>query len=137
MSDEEKYFGLMEELPLLGLSILIVNEDLGNREAVSQLLEDWGAMVDRVEQGRDALEAISRFHYDTVMIDEDIACVDSAELTDVTRFKSKNKNTSVIISGSLMVTKDDAVHAGVDGYIQKPFDELELLESLLHSQKRH
>ena len=135
--DNNKNFSSEEEMPLLGLSILIVNEDVGNREKASQLLEELGALVDRADQAVEAIEAIRQKQYHAVMIDEEVACADSEELTEVVKLRSKNPNTAVIISGSLMITRNEAINAGADGYVEKPFDEYDLLNSLISSQKQH
>lgn len=135
--DEGNFYSVKEEMPLLGLSILIVNEDLGSREQASQLLEDWGALVDRAEQATDAIEAIRRQQYHVVMIDEEVACADSEDITGAVKARSRNPNTAVIISGSLMITRNEAMNSGADGYVEKPMDEVELLQSLISSQKQH
>ena len=135
--DNTKDFSASEEMPLLGLSILIVNEDIGNRERASQLLEELGAIVDRADQAVEAIEAIRQKQYHAVMIDEEVACADSEELTEVVKLRSKNPNTAVIISGSLMITRNEAINAGADGYVEKPFDEQELLNSFISSQRQH
>lgn len=135
--NRSKDFSPDEEMPLLGLSILVVNEDIGNRERASLILEEWGAIVDRADQAIEAIEAIKQKQYHAVMIDEEIACADSEELTDVVKYRSKNPNTAVIISGSLMITRNEAINAGADAYVEKPFNEFELLNSLISSQKQH
>jgi len=126
-----------EGLPLLGLSILVVNEDISNREKASQLLEEWGAIVDRADQAIEAIETLRQKQYHAVMIDEEVACAESEELTELVKFRSKNPNTAVIISGSLMITRNEAINAGADGYVEKPFDEYELLHSFISTQKQH
>jgi len=135
--DEGKFFSAKEEMPLLGLSILVVNEDLGSRERASKLLEEWGALVDKAEVAIEAIEAIKRYQYHAVLIDEEVACADSEDLTGAVKARSRNPNTAVIISGSLMITRNEAINSGADGYIEKPLDEIELLQSLISSQQQH
>jgi len=87
-----------EEMPLLGLSILVVNEDIGNRERASKLLEEWGALVDRADQAVEAVEALRQKPYHCVMIDEEVACAESEDISELLKNKSKNHGTIVIIS---------------------------------------
>jgi CheY-like chemotaxis protein len=126
-----------EGMPLLGFSILVVNEDLGNRELASHILEELGACVDKAEQAVEAIEAIKHQQYHAVLIDEEIMCSDSEDITGLVKARSRNPNTAVIISGSLMVTRNEAIVSGADGYIEKPLDENEVLQSLISSQKQH
>jgi CheY-like chemotaxis protein len=124
-------------MPLLGFSVLVVNEDLGNRELASHILEELGAIVDKAEQAVDAIEAIKHSQYHAVLIDEEIVCTDSEDIAGIVKARSRNPNTAVIISGSLMVTRNEAIISGADGYIEKPLDENEILQSLINSQKQH
>gem|GEM_PF-3240467 len=124
-------------MPLLGFSVLVVNEDLGNREVASHILEELGAIVDRAEQAMEAIEAIKYQQYHAVLIDEEIMCADTEDLAGIVKARSRNPNTAVIIAGSLMVTRNEAIISGADGYIEKPLDETELLRSLINSQKQH
>ncbi len=126
-----------EGMPLLGFSVLVVNEDLGNRELASHILEELGACVDRAEQAVEAIEAIKHQQYHAVLIDEEIVCADSEDIAGVVKSRSRNPNTAVIISGSLMITRNEAIISGADGYIEKPLDENEVLQSVINSQKQH
>ncbi|RMD86776.1 MAG: response regulator [Candidatus Dadabacteria bacterium] len=127
----------MPDLPLLGMSILIVNEDLGTREMMSRMIEELGAAVDKVDQAAEALEVLSHNSYDAVMLDETVACVNTHELAEVVKIRSKNANTSVIISGSIILDKEEALEAGADEYVEVPCHPSKLLESLIKSQVHH
>lgn len=121
--------------PLLGQRFLVVDEDLGSREAIAKLIEAWGGMVDRVAMATEAVEAIGRTEYDAVMVDETVDGVKGHELARLMREDLISSHTKIIVSSKERDSEPLAKEAGADGWIEKPLNGRVLLDSLLRSGK--
>lgn len=123
--------------PLLGLRFLIIDSDLGSREAISGLIQAWGGLVDRVGMAVDAVEAINEKSYDAVMIEDNVAFTDGCELTRLIKTNPQSKNTTVIVSGRDPNARMLAIESGADAYVEKPLNGTALLESLIPNNQQH
>lgn len=121
--------------PLVGQRFLVVDEDLGSREAVARLIEAWGGMVDKVSLAVDAVEAVTQRSYDAVMIDDCKDGVYGHELARLIKEDLRGTDTKVIVASKNPVTPDFARDSGADTCIEKPLNGKVLLQSLLRSGK--
>ena len=124
-----------KEQPLTGQRFLLVDEDIGSREAISRLIEAWGGMVDKVTMAIEAVEALEEKHYDAVMIDDSLDGTFGFELARVVKEEMKLKETTVIVTTSRSPDEKLSKEAGVDQCIEKPLSGERLLTSLVKSGK--
>ncbi len=102
--------------------ILVVDDDPGVREALSEFLLSLGYSVVSVENGEEALREYRKGEVDMIMADLIMPNMDGMELLDRVR---ESKNDDVIF---LMITGHPSIHTavesinrGADDYITKPF----------------
>ncbi len=123
-----------KDRPLRGKRFLVVNEDVGTREAISSLIAAWGGMVDQVAQAADAVEALARKSYDTVMIDEGKELLSVQEFARLVK-EDIRSDISIVVSTDLSLSLQGANDPAIDRVIAKPVDSESLLRSLLPKEE--
>ncbi len=58
-----------EESPLVGAHVLVVDDDVGVRRSISEILEAEGCQVDQAGDGIEALEKLAQAHFDLALSD--------------------------------------------------------------------
>jgi two-component system OmpR family response regulator len=104
------------------MRILIVEDDSVLTAALTRALSQGGYTVDEVDNGEDALRALSTDAYDLVLLDIALPKLDG--LTVLRRLRERKSNISVLML-TARDTLDDRVAGldlGADDYMTKPFD---------------
>ena len=116
------------------LQILLAEDNSVNQLLATRLLEKRGHKVKVTSNGREALEALERNHYDLVFMDVQMPEMDGIEATVALREREKSTGEhQPVIALTAMVIKGDrerCIAAGMDGYISKPIRQHELDEIL-------
>ncbi len=122
--------------------ILVVDDDEDICRNVQILMKDTGVQTDAVLSGKEALECVYRIsgqdsHYDVILLDCRMPGMDGLETAKYLR--------SVVPKDTLILfltaydwedIKYEAVQAGVDGFLAKPFFVSALIEKILEIQTR-
>jgi CheY-like chemotaxis protein len=124
------------------LKILLAEDNLVNQKLASRLLEKRNHSVTVVLNGREALAALEKNHFDLVFMDMQMPDMDGFEATTILREqeKSTGRHQPVIAITALAMNGDRerCMAVGMDGYLSKPIrsQELdELLDSFLVSRE--
>ena len=122
---------------LAGKRILIVDDIDINREVVMSLIENTGVETDEASDGSFAVEKFQSAepgHYDLILMDIQMVEVDGYQATDAIRNSGRADGKTIpIIAMSANAFKEDvekALSAGMDGYLTKPIDYGDLIETL-------
>ena len=114
------------------LRVLLAEDTDVNRELVIELLRKRGHSVEAVENGREALAAVTKDRFDVVLMDEQMPEMDGLEATRAIRAQEAATGKHQIIIGLTgNVTDEDnerRIAAGMDGFLAKPFDMYALFE---------
>ena len=108
-----------------GLRILIVDDEKPIRKFLSISLSSYGYHVSEAINGREAIDAITSFRPDAIILDLGLPDMDGVEVIEEIR---KNSQTPIIIL-SVRDRQDDKIMAldkGADDYLTKPFGVEEL-----------
>jgi two-component system chemotaxis response regulator CheY len=103
---------------------LIVDDSRVIRRVASKIVQDLGFDVDEAENGRKALNALTIRMPDLILVDWDMPVMDGLEFAQQLR-KLPGGNKVVVV---FCTTENDIPHirealaAGADEYIMKPFD---------------
>jgi two-component system response regulator HydG/two-component system nitrogen regulation response regulator NtrX len=110
-------------------NILIVDDELGAREALEAVLEDDYHVLS-VESGQEALKAIKKKPVDVVLLDVNMPGMDGLEV--LRRIKEEDKEIDVIMVSALDLARKaaDAIKLGAYDYITKPFEPEDILSAV-------
>ena len=121
------------------LRVLLADDHPINRKLAAYLLGERGHQVEIAENGREALDLARENHYDVILMDVQMPGMDGLEATAAIRDFQRGKSRTPIIAMTAHAMKSDrdrCFAAGMDGYLSKPIDALEmfaLVESLAAS----
>jgi signal transduction histidine kinase/CheY-like chemotaxis protein/HPt (histidine-containing phosphotransfer) domain-containing protein len=108
------------------LRILVADDTEINRELAMELLKARGHSTVGVADGRQALAALEKDHFDVVLMDEVMPEMNGLEATRAIRQKESGTGKHQLIIGLTgNATKEDekrCIEAGEDAYLSKPFD---------------
>ena len=116
-------------------SILVVDDDPQIRRAMRATLTSKGYSVGDARNGEEALDALRAGHYDLVLLDMNMPGMGGMETCRMIRKSSDLAVIMLTISNSEK-DKVDALDAGADDYVTKPFSMPELLARIRASLRR-
>lgn len=117
------------------LSLLLAEDDLISRRLIRILIEKLGHKVNVVENGKKALDAFKRDHYDIILMDIQMPIMDGLECTrkirEFEKLNEQEKVTIIAVTAHAMIgDKEKCLTSGMDDYITKPIDEKSLLNKI-------
>jgi signal transduction histidine kinase/CheY-like chemotaxis protein len=125
------------------LQVLLAEDNPVNQRLAVRLIEKRGHHVSVVGNGREALAALEKKHYDLVLMDVQMPEMDGIEATGALREREKHAGThQPVIAMTAHAMKGDrerCLAAGMDGYLTKPINPKELddlLQSYATAQSR-
>ncbi len=129
--------GLPAQLRRLdGLRLLIVDDSEINRDVAKGILSAEGAEIELVEDGKAALDILARepAGFDAVLMDMQMPVMDGYEATRQIRANQALTRLPVIAltAGAFRSQRDQAMVAGVDAFVAKPFEVEELIHAVVH-----
>jgi DNA-binding response OmpR family regulator len=107
-------------------TILLVEDDRDVRAALQAVLLDEGFEVFAAPNGYDALASIEHHQLDVIILDWMMPIVDGSDFVKALR-SEYHITTPVLVITAGRVSRDEAISAGADDYLQKPFDINDLL----------
>ncbi|XP_020104932.1 probable histidine kinase 4 [Ananas comosus] len=138
---------------LAGKNILVVDDNKVNLRVAAGTLKKYGAKVECVESGKDALALLQFPHkFDACFMDVQMPEMDGFEATRQIRLTEKKMNermtngegTQIERSGKaewhlpilamtadvIQATYEECMKCGMDGYVSKPFEEAQLYQAV-------
>jgi signal transduction histidine kinase/CheY-like chemotaxis protein/HPt (histidine-containing phosphotransfer) domain-containing protein len=115
---------------LVGMRLLLAEDNAINRDIARRLLERAGAEVTTVADGVEAVEIASRVAFDTILMDIEMPRLDGIAATGRLRGTAgPNRGAPVIAltAHAIAGSREKFLDAGMDDYVSKPFRPAELL----------
>jgi len=115
--------------------VLLVEDNKVNQKLALVLLCRSGYQVDLADNGLEALKAVQRADYDVVLMDVQMPEMDGLEATRRIRALAMPCSHVPIVAMTANAMKGDrerCLQAGMNDYITKPIDRLELLDKMAY-----
>jgi|GEM_PF-1299161 len=119
------------------LRVLIVDDKEDNRAILKGLLAPLGFEAREAANGREAIAEAEKWEPDVIFMDIRMPVMDGFEATRHIKGTQKGRDTPIIAvtASTFEDGRKQALDAGIDGYVRKPFKEDELFEALRSSLK--
>jgi DNA-binding response OmpR family regulator len=119
--------------------ILIVDDEPINLEFFELMLSKLGFIVEKAEDGIEALEQVKRFHPDLILLDNIMPKMSGWEVTKILKGDPVFQEIPIIMFSALDDVKDkvEGFELGVDDYITKPFNFSEVLARIRAVLRNH
>ena len=113
------------------LKVLLVEDNEINQQFALALLKKMGHQVKLAENGKDALEALSKESFDLVLMDIQMPVMNGEEVLAVVRERERGVDTRLpVIALTAYALKGDEekfLAQGFDGYLSKPLEVKKLV----------
>jgi CheY-like chemotaxis protein/HPt (histidine-containing phosphotransfer) domain-containing protein len=121
-----------------GTKVLLVEDNDVNREFATELLVSFNVEVDHANNGEVALARVQQRNYDAVLMDIQMPVMDGYEATGCIRSLAAQPDGArfealpiiAMTAQALVGDRDQAIHAGMNDYISKPIDPVQLINLL-------
>jgi two-component system, sensor histidine kinase and response regulator len=114
------------------LRVLLAEDNPVNQRVAMRLLEKRGHQVTVATNGREALQALDRQRFDVVLMDVQMPEMGGFETTakirDGERIHGGHVRIIAMTAHALKGDRERCLAAGMDGYLSKPVDRLELFD---------
>lgn len=115
------------------LRVLVVEDEPSHRYLTEQYLRRLGVEPDTAEDGPEALRLIEANAYDVVFMDVGLPGLTGVDVTRQIRTRDDLPHQPQIIAATAQAVQGDRerfLSAGMDGYLSKPFDLVDLAQAL-------
>lgn len=112
-------------------SVLVAEDNVTNQVVTRGMLETTGCTVDVVENGAQALKAVSNRQYDLVLMDCHMPEMDGYEATRAIRQMERENSArpvpiAAVTANAMKGDREKCLAAGMDDYLSKPFKQDQL-----------
>ena len=109
--------------------ILVVEDQMDNRQILRDLLGNAGYQLVEAENGEEALAAVAKQRPDLILMDIQLPVMDGYEATRRIKANPDFKSIPIIAVTSYALAGDEAKAraAGCDAYVTKPYSPRQLL----------
>ncbi len=121
------------ESNLKGVNILLVEDNRVNQLVAKKFISKWGATMKVAENGVEAIQFVQKEKFDLVLMDLQMPVMGGMEATEKIRKLGKQYLDLPIIAltaSAVLEVQDEAIEAGMNDFITKPFDPNVLLSKL-------
>ena len=119
--------------PLAGRKILLVEDNLINQKITKKMLEKWKMEVSVAENGKIAVEKVTEESFDLVLMDLQMPVMNGIDATRrIREMGGEFKQLPIIAltASAVLKIKEEALGAGLNYFITKPFRPDYLFEKL-------
>lgn len=117
--------------PFPKLRVLLAEDSSVNRLVAAHELHKLGCDVETVENGRQAVDALSASRFDLVLMDCQMPVMDGyAATAEIRQCEGEQRYTRIIAltANAMAGERERCLALGMDGYLSKPFSAADLLQ---------
>jgi signal transduction histidine kinase/ActR/RegA family two-component response regulator/HPt (histidine-containing phosphotransfer) domain-containing protein len=116
---------------LRGKQVLLVEDNLFNRQIAKSFLSQAGVHVTEAEHGGRAVELLRRQNFDLILMDVQMPVMNGYTATSVLRQQLAITTPIIALTANAINgEREKCLAAGMNGYLAKPFQEAQLLQVL-------
>ncbi len=122
------------ENSLLGMKILLVEDNLINQKVASKIMSRWGANITIAKNGQVAVDKIQQMDFDIVLMDIQMPVMDGIEATSTIRAMGGKYAKIPIVAltaSAVLEVRQNALEAGLNDFLTKPFQPEILNKTIL------
>jgi CheY-like chemotaxis protein/HPt (histidine-containing phosphotransfer) domain-containing protein len=115
------------------LRVLVADDNPTNREVIGKILERGGHAVTLANDGEQALDALQREAFDTLILDRNMPGMGGIEALQALRLMMRGRERLPVIilsADATPATKKEALEAGADAFLPKPVEAFRLLDEI-------
>lgn len=115
------------------LRVLLAEDNPINQKTFLLMLEEFGCACDIVANGIEAVDALEHQPYDIIFMDCQMPLMDGyAAAREIRRLKIDRRDVPIVAvtAHAMEGDRDKCIAAGMNGYISKPINDIELAEIL-------
>jgi len=116
-----------------GINLLLVEDNLINQKVTINFLSKWGLSVDIADNGQIAVDMVQQKNYDIILMDLQMPVMNGIDATKTIRkMGGQFKKVPIIAltASAVLEIKDNAMQAGLNDFITKPFLPDDLYEKI-------
>jgi signal transduction histidine kinase len=121
-----------KEKPFLNIPILLVEDNMLNVLVAKTFLQNWGAIVDVANNGKEALEQLNSKSYQLILMDLHMPVIDGYEATRLIRERGITAPIIALTANTKADIEERAFGVGIDDVIVKPFLPDDLYQKVMN-----
>jgi DNA-binding response OmpR family regulator len=118
------------------LKILIIEDETGLRDNITNYFSEEGNICESCSDLNTAIEKLSGYDYDCVLLDIGLPDGDGFAVLDYLREKNKKEAVLIISARNSLDDKIKGLNIGADDYLTKPFHLAELKARVVATYRR-
>lgn len=119
---------------LEGIKVLLVEDNLINQKVMTRFLEKWNMEITVANNGNEALERVGEEHFHIILMDLQMPTMDGYQSSQAIRTiddqRKRNIPIIALTAAALKEVKEKVYASGMNDFITKPFNPVELQEKL-------
>jgi signal transduction histidine kinase/DNA-binding response OmpR family regulator len=124
----------IDDHALVGLRVLVVEDNVVNQMVVRAILEKFGANVTVAANGQMAVDLVSNPHrtFDVILMDMQMPVMDGLSATRLIRQLPAGESLPIVAltANAMKTERDQCIAAGMDEYLMKPVDAPVLVNTI-------
>jgi len=117
--------------------ILIADDEANIRKVITLLMKEQGYEVKTVRNGKEAVEALLEFQPDVILLDQQMPALTGVEAFEEIKRISPNQTVVFVTAFGSISLAVDAVKKGAYDFIEKPFDNNNLILKVKRAVEHH
>ena len=118
---------------LLGKQILLAEDNRMNQQLIVEFLSQVGVSITLADNGRQAVELMSKQQFDAILMDLQMPILDGNEATRQIRKRHHQHDIPIIAltASAMRGDREISLNAGMNSYVTKPVDRFALYQALV------